>query len=97
MVSDIAFIFLIYIHWGKTFSLVPKSMSSGKVKVKYQGNKPRFRSHPFCMIYYLKCYVYCASSNYTNKICFIQISRSQFLKKKAVEHLVRNVMDKEVL
>ena len=33
MVSDKAFIFLIYIPWGKTLSFVPKSRSSVKVKV----------------------------------------------------------------
>ena len=33
MVSDKAFIFHIYVPWGKTLSLV----SSVKVKVKYQG------------------------------------------------------------
>ena len=37
MVTDKAFIFHIYIPWGKTLSLVPKSRSSVKVKVKYQG------------------------------------------------------------
>ena len=35
MVSDKVFIFHIYISWGKTLSLVPKSMSSVKVKVKH--------------------------------------------------------------
>ena len=39
MVSDRAFIFCIYIPWDKTLSLVPKSRSSVKVKVKYQGYK----------------------------------------------------------
>ena len=39
MVSDdTAFIFHIYIPWGKTLSLVPKSRSSIKVKVKCQGH-----------------------------------------------------------
>ena len=36
MISDRAFILHIYIPWGKTFSLVPKSRSS--VKVKYKGH-----------------------------------------------------------
>ena len=36
MVSDRAFIFYMYIPYGKTLSLVPKSTSS--VKVKYQGH-----------------------------------------------------------
>ena len=36
MVSHGAFIFHIYIPWGKTLSLVPKSRLSVKVKVKYQ-------------------------------------------------------------
>ena len=39
MVRDRAFIFHIHIPWGKTLSLVPKSMSS--VKVKYQGHSFR--------------------------------------------------------
>ena len=34
MVSDTAFIF----PWGKTLSLIPKSRSSVKVKVKCQGH-----------------------------------------------------------
>ena len=38
MVSDTAFIFYMYILWGKTFSLVPESKPSVKVKVKYQGH-----------------------------------------------------------
>ena len=40
MVSDRAFIFHIhvYISWGKALSLVQKSRSSAKVKVKYQGH-----------------------------------------------------------
>ena len=37
--SDSAFTFHIYIPWGKTLSLVPKSRSSVKVKVKYQGHR----------------------------------------------------------
>ena len=37
MVSDRAFIFHIHIPWDKALSLVPKSRSSVKVKVKYQG------------------------------------------------------------
>ena len=41
MVNDRAFIFHIYIPWGKTLSLVPKSRSSVKVKVKYQGHSFR--------------------------------------------------------
>ena len=36
MISDIAFIFHIYIPWGKVLSLVPKLRSSVKFKVKYQ-------------------------------------------------------------
>ena len=39
MVSDGAFLFLIYIPLGKTLSLVSKSASS--VKVKYQGHSFR--------------------------------------------------------
>ena len=38
MVSDRAFIFHIFIPWGKALSSVPKSRSSVKVKVKYQGH-----------------------------------------------------------
>ena len=38
MVSDTAFVFDLYIPWGKTISLVPKSRSSVKVNVEYQGN-----------------------------------------------------------
>ena len=38
MVSDRAFIFHTYISWGKSLSLLPKSRSSVKVKVKYQGH-----------------------------------------------------------
>ena len=37
MVTDRAFIFPICIPWGKTIYFVPKSRSSAKVKVKYQG------------------------------------------------------------
>ena len=37
MLSGRAFIFHIYIPWDKTLSLVPKSWSSVKVKIKYQG------------------------------------------------------------
>ena len=38
MVSDRGFLFHIYMYvpWSKTLSLVPKSRSSFKVKVKYQ-------------------------------------------------------------
>ena len=39
MVSDRVFIFHIYIPWGKTLSIAPKSRSS--VKVKYQGHSFR--------------------------------------------------------
>ena len=39
MVSDRAFIFHIYIPWGKIPSIAPKSRSS--VKVKYQGHSSR--------------------------------------------------------
>ena len=41
MVSDGAFIFHIYISLGETLSLVPKSRSSVKVKVKHQGHNFR--------------------------------------------------------
>ena len=41
MVNDKAFIFHVYIPWGKTLFRIPKSRSTVKVKVKYQG--PRFR------------------------------------------------------
>ena len=37
MMSDRAFIFHIFIPWGKTLSLVPKSRSAVPVKVKNQG------------------------------------------------------------
>ena len=46
MVSDRAFIFHIYISWGKTLPVVPKSRSSVKVKVKYQGHS--FRKNGRC-------------------------------------------------
>ena len=46
MVSDRAFKFHIYIPWGKTLSLVPKSRSSVKVKVKYQGHS--FKKNGSC-------------------------------------------------
>ena len=36
MVSNRAFIFHIYIPWGETLSLVPKSRSSVKVQVRYE-------------------------------------------------------------
>ena len=39
MVSDGDFIFHIYIPWGKTLSLLAKSRSSVKIKVKYQGHE----------------------------------------------------------
>ena len=48
-------------------------------------NKPRFSSHPFCMIYYLKCYVheYCTSLNYENKIylnrCICKRNRTSYV------------------
>ena len=45
-VSDRAFIFHIYIPWGKTISLVQKSRSSVKVKVKYQSHS--FRKNGLC-------------------------------------------------
>ena len=38
MVSDTAFIFHMCIPCGKTFSVVPRSRSSIKVKIKYQGH-----------------------------------------------------------
>ena len=38
MVRDRAFFLHMYITWGKTPSLVSKSRSSVKVKVKYQGH-----------------------------------------------------------
>ena len=38
MVSDRAFLFHIYILWGKTLSLVPMLRPFVKVKVKYQGH-----------------------------------------------------------
>ena len=41
MVSDRDFIFHVYIPWGKNHSLVPKSRSSVKVIVKYQGHSFR--------------------------------------------------------
>ena len=42
MVSDKAFIFhILYNPWGKTLSLVPKSRSSVKAKIKYQGHNCR--------------------------------------------------------
>ena len=43
---DSAFIFHIYKSWGKALSLVPKSRSSDKVKVKYQDHS--FRKHGPC-------------------------------------------------
>ena len=45
MVSDAAFTFDIYNPWGKTISLVPKSRSSVKFKVKYQGHSFRKDGH----------------------------------------------------
>ena len=41
LVNDRASILYIYIPFGKTLSLVPKSRSSVKVKVKYQGHSFR--------------------------------------------------------
>ena len=41
MVSDRVFIFHIYIPYGKSLSLVPKSRSSVKVRVKYQWHSLR--------------------------------------------------------
>ena len=45
MISDRAFIFHIHISYGNTLSLVPKSRSSVKVKVKYQGQFKKKTSH----------------------------------------------------
>ena len=41
MVGDRAFLFHIYVPWGKTISLAPKSRSPVKVKLKYQGHSFR--------------------------------------------------------
>ena len=46
MVSDTAHIFHIYIPWGKTLFVVPKSASSVRVKVKYQIHS--FRKYGRC-------------------------------------------------
>ena len=46
MVSNRAFIFHIYIPWGKTLSLVPKPLSS--VKVRYQGHSFREKKNGSC-------------------------------------------------
>ena len=52
MVSDTAFLFHLFVPWGKTLSLVPKSRSS--VKVKYQGHsfrekKKKILEKVFCL------------------------------------------------
>ena len=41
MVGDRAFLFHIYVPWGKTISLAPKSRSPVKVKLKCQGHSFR--------------------------------------------------------
>ena len=45
MVSDRTLLFHIYIPWDKTLSFEPKSRSSVKVKVKYQGHSFRKKNH----------------------------------------------------
>ena len=42
MVSDRALIFHMCISCGKALSLVPRSMSPAKVKVKYQGHSFKY-------------------------------------------------------
>ena len=47
MVRDRDFIFHMYIPCGKTFSLVPRSISSVKVSVKYQGHLKKNKNGPY--------------------------------------------------
>ena len=61
MLSDRAFIFHIYIPWGKTLSLVPKSRSSVKVKVKYQGHSLKEKKLLFGTVQFERYYMYMIS------------------------------------
>ena len=60
MVSDRAFIFNIYIPLGITLSLVSKSKSSVKVKIKYQGHSFQKNS---------RCGGTCVSQTYLVSFC----------------------------
>ena len=54
MVSDKTLIFHMCIPFGKTFSLVPSSRSSVKIKAKYQGNTFQEIAVSLCNSFYLE-------------------------------------------
>ena len=76
MVSDRPFKFHIHIPWGKTLSLVQKSRSSVKVKVKYQGHSFRKNGRYGALVFHIHSLM---PFKYQNLAYFLLPGKSDFI------------------